>query len=96
VRPLGRCEVTLKEICGVVYVREVVKSPRIMTVHQDSLLWLICVRGFFVFELEGKSFRWEGGCGFFSCLHFFIVMVFSLTFCALIFVLLMIEMRKKV
>jgi hypothetical protein len=40
-----------------VFVREVVKSPRMMTVQYDSLLWLVCVRGFFVFEPEGK---WVG------------------------------------
>ncbi len=33
VRPLGRCEVTLKETCGVEFVREVVNSPRMRTVQ---------------------------------------------------------------
>lgn len=33
VRPLEKCEVTLKETCGVVFVREVVKSPRMRTVQ---------------------------------------------------------------
>lgn len=33
VRPLEKCEVILKETCGVVIVGEVVKSPRMRTVR---------------------------------------------------------------
>lgn len=49
VRLLGRCEVTLKETCGVVFVREVLNTPRMRTLQYDSLLWFVCVSGFFVF-----------------------------------------------
>lgn len=44
VRPSGKCDVTLKDTCGMVFVREVVNSPRMRTVLYDSLLQFAIVR----------------------------------------------------